>query len=61
VCVPPDDAPAIAHAIRRLIDAPSELDAMRATIPAVKSIEDDADQWRRRYAALLPRAAAAAC
>ena len=61
VCVPPDDAPAIAHAIGRLIDAPSELDALRATIPAVKSIGDDADQWRRRYAALLPRAAAAAC
>ena len=61
VCVPPDDAPAIAGAVRRLIDTPAELDALRASIPAVKSIEEDAGQWRRRYAALLSRDAAAAC
>jgi glycosyltransferase involved in cell wall biosynthesis len=62
VTVAPDDAPALARAIAGLLDDPSRLEALRASIPPIKSIDQDAAEWRQRYEHLLrPRADAAAC
>lgn len=57
--VPPDDAGALAAAIGSLIEAPGRLDALRARIPAVKSLDEDARDWIARYAAAVAREAAA--
>ena len=56
--VPPDDAGALAEAVRSLIDAPARLDALRARSPAVKSLTEDARDWIARYAAAAREAAA---
>ena len=53
VLVPPDDPHALAVALNALIAAPSRLDEMARSAPPVKSIEQDADEWRERYAAIL--------
>ncbi len=50
VLVPPDDPDALAAALRELIDAPSRLEALARIAPPVKSIDQDAEEWRQRYA-----------
>ena len=53
ILVPPDDPHALAVALNALIAAPSRLDEIARSAPPVKSIEQDADEWRERYAAIL--------
>lgn len=60
--VPPDDATALAAALQALVDSPSQLDALGSAAPAVKTIDEDAREWRRRYEDLIatPRRAVTA-
>lgn len=55
--VPPDDAGALAAAIRSLVEAPGRIDALRARIPPVKPLDVDAREWIDRYAAACRTAA----
>jgi glycosyltransferase involved in cell wall biosynthesis len=57
--VPPDDAGALAAAIRSLVEVPGRIDALRGRIPEVKSLEVDAREWIDRYAGACRTAAAA--
>ena len=54
--VPPDDAGALAEAVRALLAAPHRLEALRRDAPAVKSIDQDAREWIARYADVTARA-----
>jgi glycosyltransferase involved in cell wall biosynthesis len=47
--VPPDSPPALAAAIRALLEEPGKLEALASQVPAVKSIDQDADEWIARY------------
>ncbi len=60
ILVPPDDPDALAAALRELIDAPSRLEELARISPHVKSIEQDADDWSHRYAAIIGAADAVA-
>ena len=53
ILVPPDDPAALAAALREVIDAPSRLQALARNAPQVKSIEQDAEDWSRRYRAII--------
>jgi glycosyltransferase involved in cell wall biosynthesis len=56
VLVPPDDPDALAAALGALMDEPSRLEAMRRTARDVKSIDQDAEEWSHRYAAIIAAA-----
>jgi hypothetical protein len=43
----------LAAALREAIDAPSRLQALARNAPQVKSIEQDAGDWSRRYRAII--------
>ena len=60
VLVPPDDPGALAAALRELIDAPGRLEALARIAPPVKSIDQDAEEWRLRYATIVGATHAAA-
>ncbi len=59
ILVPPDDADALAAALRGLIETPSRGDELARAAPSIKSIEQDAAEWRQRYTTILAAAAAA--
>jgi len=52
----PTSAAALAAALRGLLLAPGRLADMAGRAPAVKTIEDDARDWERRYDALVDEA-----
>ena len=60
ILFPADDADALAGALLALMDAPSRLDELARSAPAVKSIEQDAREWTERYARLVQPADAPA-
>jgi glycosyltransferase involved in cell wall biosynthesis len=49
----PPSADALADALRALILMPERLREMGARAPSVKTIEEDARDWERRYHALV--------
>ena len=51
--VPPDDAGALAAVLGALVEAPSRLEPLSGSAPAVKTIEQDEAEWRLRYEAIL--------
>jgi glycosyltransferase involved in cell wall biosynthesis len=60
ILVPPDDPRALAVALEALIAAPWRLAEIARSVPPVKSIEQDADEWAGRYAAIASTDAVAA-
>jgi glycosyltransferase involved in cell wall biosynthesis len=55
----PGSDEALAAALARILDDPSQLDRWRTAAPAMKSIDDDAEEWIRIYQTLLASRAAA--
>ncbi len=49
----PDCAEGLAGALRRLLEAPALLDALRSTGPVVKAIDEDAREWEERYRQII--------
>jgi glycosyltransferase involved in cell wall biosynthesis len=60
VLVTPDDPGALAALLHELIDRPAQLEELVRAAPPVKSIEQDAAEWRLRYATIVGAASAAA-
>jgi glycosyltransferase involved in cell wall biosynthesis len=49
----PGSDEALAQALARILDNPSQLERWRGALPGVKSIEEDAEQWADAYRTLL--------
>jgi glycosyltransferase involved in cell wall biosynthesis len=56
ILVQPDDAGALATALRGLIESPSRLHGLARLAPRVKTIEQDASEWSQRYQSIIPTA-----